>query len=69
MAFTAWNLLCSGRLRTDSEEEERERTQQNGRQGFNPSWKRNETERKAAAVLEKIGNELGTKNIRAGALI
>ena len=66
MAFTPWNMLINGRLRTDAEEQQREQSGQKGRQGFAPSWKRSENERKISEVLEKTAKELGTKNIRAG---
>lgn len=67
MAFAPWNMLCSGRLRTDAEEEERERQGQQGRVRNAPDWKRTEVERKVSGVLAKIANDVGTNNIRAGA--
>lgn len=68
IAFANWNVLCGGKLRTDAEEEERERSGANGRQGFAPSWKRNDPEKKITSVLEKIGKEVGAQSMRAGML-
>lgn len=68
MAFAPWNVLRSGRLRTDAEEAEREKSGTLGRKGFNPDWKRTEVEVKMSGVLEKIAGEVGTQNIRAGML-
>ncbi|GJE90536.1 NADP-dependent oxidoreductase domain-containing protein [Phanerochaete sordida] len=65
MAFTPWNMLRSGRLRTDAEEEEREKAGVQGRRGFNPDWKRNDLERQMASVLERTAAQVGTKDIRA----
>ena len=69
MAFTTWNTLLMGKLRTDAEEEEREKSGEKGRAGFTPTWKRNETEKKMCATLARIGKEVGTDNIRAGTFI
>lgn len=66
MAFAPWNMLRSGRLRTDAEEAEREGKGQAGRKGFNADWKRNDAEKHMSGVLEKIAKEIGTENIRAG---
>lgn len=56
-------MLCVGKLRTNAEEEEREKTGQTGRQGFTSTWKRNELERKVSGILEKIGKEVGVNDI------
>ena len=66
MAISIWNVLNSGKIRTDAEEEEREKSGHSGRTGFTATWKRNENERKMAFTLEKIGREVGTNNVRAG---
>ncbi|PSR73576.1 hypothetical protein PHLCEN_2v10495 [Hermanssonia centrifuga] len=67
MAFAPWNMLCVGKLRTDTKEE-REKTGQAGRQGLTSTWKRNEMERKVSGILEKIGKEVGVNDIRAVAI-
>lgn len=66
MAFATWNTLCMGKLRTDAEEEEREKSGEPGRKGWSNTWKRTEVERKMCSTLEKIAKEVGTTNIRAG---
>lgn len=68
MAFAPWNMFRAGRLRTDAEEEAREREGTKGRMGRNPDWKRNDLERKMAGVLEKVAGDVGAKDIRAGTL-
>lgn len=66
MAFAPWNIFCQGKLRTDAEEEERERQGTLGRKNFSADWKRIDKEKSACAALEKVGNEVGTNDIRAG---
>ena len=65
MAFTSWNTLGMGKVRTDAEEEAREEAGEKGRTGFTDTWLRNEIEKKVCGVLEKMGKEIGTGNIRA----
>ncbi len=58
-------MLRAGKLRTDAEEEEREKSGEKGRMSSSPDWKRNDAEKKMTEALEKIAAEHGTKNIRA----
>lgn len=66
LALAPWDVLRSGKLRTDAEEEEREKSGEKGRSIMNMQWKRNADEKAMSAALEKVANELGTENIRAG---
>ena len=66
MALAPWNVLAGGRLRTDAEEERRRTSGEKGRTIFDPNWERTADEKKMAAVLEKIGKEVGTDHITAG---
>jgi aryl-alcohol dehydrogenase-like predicted oxidoreductase len=68
MALAPWNVLAGGRLRTDAEEERRRTSGEKGRTLFDPNWERTADEKKMAAVLEKIGKEVGTDHITAGTL-
>jgi hypothetical protein len=60
-------VLGAGRLRTDEEEERRERSGEKGRQLFSPEWKRTPEEVKLSHALEKVAKEIGAKSITAGA--
>ncbi|KIP07592.1 hypothetical protein PHLGIDRAFT_105456 [Phlebiopsis gigantea 11061_1 CR5-6] len=64
MAFAPWNMFCSGRLRTDAEEAERERAGEHGRVRNAPDWKRTDLERRVSGVLEAIADEVGAGDIR-----
>ena len=66
MALAPWNVLASGKFRTDAEEEQRRATGEEGRKMFGPAWERTEIEKKVSALLEKVANEVGTKSITAG---
>jgi len=66
MALAPWNVLASGKFRTDAEEEQRRATGEEGRKLIDPSWERTEIERRVSALLEKVANEVGTKSITAG---
>ena len=66
MALAPWNVLASGKFRTDAEEEQRRATGEDGRKLFDPSWERTEVERKVSGLLEKVAKEVGTKSITAG---
>lgn len=67
MALAPWNVLAAGKFRTDAEEEVRRKSGEKGRNGWAPTWERNETERKISTALEKIAKEVGTEHISAGA--
>ena len=64
MALAPFNVLVSGKIRSDAEEAQRRETG-NYRKVF-PNWERTEQERKVAAALEKVAREVGTKHITAG---
>ena len=67
MAFAPWNMLRSGRLRTDQEEQEREKNGVARRTGFlSAEWKRTNEEKAMVSVLEKIAGDVGAKDIRGG---
>ena len=66
MALAPWNVLASGKFRTDAEEERRRATGEDGRKLIDPSWERNEIERKVSGLLEKVAKEVGTKSLTAG---
>ncbi|KAF5316843.1 hypothetical protein D9758_017997 [Tetrapyrgos nigripes] len=68
LALPPWNVLGGGRIRTDEEEERREKTGEKGRQLFGPEWKRTPEEVKISRALEKIAKEIGAKNITAVAI-
>ncbi|KAF8917076.1 Aldo/keto reductase [Mucidula mucida] len=68
LALAPWDVLRAGKLRTDAEEEEREKSGEKGRMSSSPDWKRNDAEKKMTEALEKIAAEHGTKNIRAIAI-
>ena len=68
MALVPWNVLARGKLRSDAEEERREKSGENGRDMKldNNGWKRTEQERKMSNALEKVAKEVGVESITAG---
>ena len=68
LALAPWNVLAAGKIRTDAEEEEREKTGEKGRLLWRSEWKRNEEEKQMAKVLEKVASEVGAKSIRSVAI-
>jgi aryl-alcohol dehydrogenase-like predicted oxidoreductase len=68
MALAPWNVLASGKIRTDEEEEKRRKTGENGRAfgRADAKWERNEKERKMSKALEKVAAEVGAKHITSG---
>ncbi len=68
MALVPWNVLASGKLRTDAEEERREKSGEYGRdlKLDNTGWKRTEQEKIVSHALEKVAKEVGTDSITAG---
>lgn len=61
MAICAWNVLASGKLRSDEEEERREKSGEQGRdlKIDNNGWKRTEREKKYSRALQKVATQLG----------
>jgi aryl-alcohol dehydrogenase-like predicted oxidoreductase len=69
MALCAWNVLASGKLRSDAEEARREQSGEQGRdlKLDNNGWKRTEIEKKMSTALEKVAGEVGVgDNVPAG---
>jgi aryl-alcohol dehydrogenase-like predicted oxidoreductase len=69
MALCAWNVLASGKLRSDAEEARREQSGEQGRdlKLDNNGWKRTEIEKKMSNALEKVAGEVGVgDNVSAG---
>ncbi|KAI0700083.1 aryl-alcohol dehydrogenase [Cytidiella melzeri] len=67
MALTFWNVLASGHIRTDAEEEARRSTGEQGRK-FGAGWERNEDEKKVCKGLEELAARIGAKSITAIAI-
>ncbi|KAJ7238529.1 NADP-dependent oxidoreductase domain-containing protein [Mycena haematopus] len=68
LALAPWNVIASGKFRTDAEEEQRRATGEKGRTIFNPQWERNENEKTMSKALEKVAAEVGTKSLTAVAI-
>lgn len=70
LALAPFGVLAEGHFRTDKEEQRRKETGENGRNEpvLNPSWERNEDERKVSKKLEEIATEVGAKSITAVAI-
>ncbi|KAJ7690343.1 NADP-dependent oxidoreductase domain-containing protein [Mycena rosella] len=68
LALAPWNVLASGKFRTDAEEEQRRSTGEKGRTLTDPRWERSENEKKISQALEKVAGEVGTKSIAAVAI-
>jgi hypothetical protein len=70
MALAPWNVLASGKIRSDEEEERRRQTGEKGRTLDNVStdWQRNEKEKTVCKALEKVAAEIGAKHITSGML-
>ena len=60
--------MCGGKLRSDAEEERREKSGEQGRdlKLDNHGWKRTEEEKKMSHALEKVAKEVGVESITAG---
>ncbi|KAJ7110782.1 aryl-alcohol dehydrogenase [Mycena crocata] len=67
IALTVFNVLASGHIRTDAEEEQRRSTGEKGRTLLGP-WERTENERKICAALEVVAKQVGAKHITAVAI-
>ncbi|KAK7453186.1 putative aryl-alcohol dehydrogenase aad14 [Stygiomarasmius scandens] len=65
MAICPWNVLCSGKLRSDAEEERREKSGELGRdlKIDDNGWKRTEHEKKMATALEIVAKEFGIDTV------
>jgi len=67
LAIAPWDVLASGRIRTDAEEAARAASGEKGRTLISPHWERTDEERKMAAALDRVREEVGAKCIQAGA--
>ncbi|KAF8814288.1 Aldo/keto reductase [Phlegmacium glaucopus] len=63
-----WNILASGEIRTDEEEEKRRQTGEKGRTILNSDWERSEKEETVSKALEKVAAEIGAKHITSVAI-
>ncbi|KII85641.1 hypothetical protein PLICRDRAFT_324057 [Plicaturopsis crispa FD-325 SS-3] len=69
LALAPFNVLASGKLRTDAEEAHRRETGENGRDlGLGGGWERTEQEKAMVRVLEKVAAEVGTEHVTAVAI-
>lgn len=59
LALAPWDVLVAGRLRSDTEEQARKQSGENGRMMYRDTWERNEEEANMAEVLEEIARECG----------
>lgn len=69
MAFSPWNVLSGGKIRSDADEQRRIASNEGGRSIFGEDWKRTESERKVCLALEKVAAEVGAKSITSGTRI
>ncbi|KAJ8595230.1 Aldo/keto reductase [Rhizopogon salebrosus TDB-379] len=68
MALAPWNVLASGKFRTDKEEQRRRESGEKGREFMSGSWERTEDEKKISQALEKVAKEVGASSITAVAI-
>lgn len=67
LALAPWDVLASGKLRSNAEEARRKETGEKGRTIFTSDWERTAEEKKVCDVLEEIAAELGLgDNVQAG---
>jgi aryl-alcohol dehydrogenase-like predicted oxidoreductase len=69
LALAPWDVLASGKIRSDAEEARRRETGEKGRTIRAPNWERTEEERKVCLVLEQIASEVGVESITSSVLI
>ncbi|EMD37577.1 hypothetical protein CERSUDRAFT_154285 [Gelatoporia subvermispora B] len=68
LALAPWNVLGSGKIRTDEEEERRRLSGEKGRMVLGPDWERTEDEKKVCSALEAVAKEVGAKHITSVAI-
>ncbi|KAF5340053.1 hypothetical protein D9611_012400 [Ephemerocybe angulata] len=69
MAFAPFGVLCSGKLRSDEEEERRKKTGEQGRNmPWQAGWERTPEEKKVCDHLEKVRKEVGATSLSAVAI-
>ena len=67
MAIAPWNVLATGKIRTDAEEQRRLASGELGRQ-IRGDWLRTPEERRVCLELEQVAKEVGAKNITSVAI-
>jgi hypothetical protein len=65
IALTLWNVLATGHIRSDAEEELRRKTGEQGRTMYS-GWERTPDEKKMCDALEVVAKQVGTTHISAG---
>ncbi|KAH9927992.1 Aldo/keto reductase [Epithele typhae] len=70
LALAPWNVLASGRIRSDEEEERRKETGEHGRTTFSVdgSWMRTPEQRRVCLALEEVAKQVGTTSVQAVAI-
>ncbi|THU82975.1 Aldo/keto reductase [Dendrothele bispora CBS 962.96] len=68
LALAPWGVIGSGKLRTDEEEAQREKSGEKGRMFMGADWKRTPEEVKISRALEKVAKEVGAKSITSVAI-
>ncbi|THU78802.1 arylalcohol dehydrogenase [Dendrothele bispora CBS 962.96] len=69
LALAPWGVIGTGKLRTDEEEAQREKSGEKGRAPRGSSdWKRTPEEVKISKALEKVAKEVGVKSITSVAI-
>ena len=58
LALAPWDVLGGGKLRSDSEEQRRRETGENGRTFLGPQWERTNSEKQMSYALEKVAKEV-----------
>lgn len=67
LALAPWDVLASGKIRSNAEEARRRETGEKGRMIFTPNWERTADEKKVCDALEEIAAEVGLgDNVQAG---
>ncbi|THU85389.1 Aldo/keto reductase, partial [Dendrothele bispora CBS 962.96] len=61
MALAPWGVVGGGRLRTDEEEEQRQKANEKGRFMYGEDWKRTGPEKNLCRALEKVAGEVGRR--------
>ncbi|KAK7050833.1 putative aryl-alcohol dehydrogenase aad14 [Paramarasmius palmivorus] len=68
LALAPWDVLGSGKFRTDAEEQRRLESGEEGRKTLGADWRRTDDEVKISRALEKVANEIGAKSVTAVAI-